>query len=276
MPAPPPQHSHQPFGRAPVRLAVTGTDTGVGKTLVTCALAAALRAARVGVAVMKPVETGVSDGDAGTDAERLRRAAAHNDGLALPVADVCPAVYAEALAPLIAAERAGRPLALATLDAARERLEARLASAAHGPASVGLEFGRNTGDESAALLVEGAGGLLVPLARDERGAVADLATLAARWALDLVVVAADRLGALNHTLLTVREAERRGIRVRLVVLNALRPAPADVAETTNFDALRGLLATVPVLPFPFTPAGRQNDLALLAAAGAPLARAALG
>lgn len=250
-------------GAGPPRLAVTGTDTGVGKTLVGCALVAAWRASGVAVAPMKPVETGVAERHAGTDAERLRRAAAHAGGPLLPPEDVCPAVYAEPLAPLVAAERAGRPVALGALDAARARLEAGAARAAGGA--------------PAALLVEGAGGLLVPIARDPAGgAVVDLATLAARWGLDLVVVAGDRLGVLNHALLTVREAERRGLAVRAVVLNALRPAPADAAEATNLGVLRGLLPRVPVLAFPFVPPAEQGDPARLAECGRALAEALAG
>jgi dethiobiotin synthetase len=124
-------------------------------------------------------------------------------------------------------------------------------------------------------VVEGAGGLLVPFAR-EGTAVVDLATLARQWALDLVVVAADRLGVLNHVLLTVHEAERRGLRVRAVVLNAVRHAPSDVAEVTNLGALRVLLPNVPVVPFPFVPPARQDDVAHLAGLGAPLAARLLG
>jgi hypothetical protein len=58
--------------------------------------------------------------------------------------------------------------------------------------------------------------------------------------------------------------------VRLVVLNAVRPAPADVAEATNLDALRALLPRLTVLPFPFVPAERGDDLPHLAALGRPL------
>jgi dethiobiotin synthetase len=230
-------------GAAPrLRLAVTGTDTGVGKTMVTCALVAALRARGLAVAAMKPVETGITERHAGTDAERLRRAA----GAVHAPEDVGPITYAEPLAPLVAAERAGRPVDWAAIDEARTRLE-RAADA---------------------FVVEGAGGLLVPFGRagDE---VLDLAGLAARWELDLVVVAADRLGVLNHTLLTVREARRCGLRVRLVVLNALRPAPADVAEATNLAVLAGLLPDVPVVAFPFVADAVEG--AALADAAAPLA-----
>ncbi len=230
-----------------LRLAVTGTDTGVGKTLVTCALVTALRTAGLRVAAMKPVETGVTERSAGTDAERLRRAA----GATHAPDDVCPVTYAEPLAPLVAAGRARRPVDLARLDAARARLE------------VG----------AGALVVEGAGGLLVPFARGVGGEVVDFASLVLRWRLDLVVVAANRLGVVNHVLLTVREAERRAIGVRAVVLNAVRPASGDVAEATNLDVLRELLPGVPVLAFPFVPPAGRDDPGTLARVGAPLAAA---
>ncbi|MGZ8458030.1 MAG: ATP-dependent dethiobiotin synthetase BioD, partial [Gemmatirosa sp.] len=117
-----------------------------------------------------------------------------------------------------------------------------------------------------ALIVEGAGGLLVPLTR-----TLTFAGLATHWRLDLVVVAADRLGVLNHTLLTVREAERRGLRVRAVVLNAVRPAPADVAESTNAGVLRDLLGDVPLVTMPYLDEVGREDPVRLAAAGRPLA-----
>jgi dethiobiotin synthetase len=226
---------------APLRLGVTGTDTGVGKTVVSCALLAALRARGLVARGMKPVETGVAVPRApDTDAARLRRAAGDVDAWE----DVCPAIYTEPLAPMVAAERANRPLDLVALDAAAARLAA------------GAD----------ALVVEGAGGLLVPLTRS-----LTFAGLATHWGLELVVVAADRLGVLNHALLTVREAERRGLRVRAVVLNALRPAPADVAESTNADVLRDLLEGVPLVTMPHLDGVGREDPARLAAAGRALA-----
>ncbi|MDF1506128.1 ATP-dependent dethiobiotin synthetase BioD, partial [Roseisolibacter sp. H3M3-2] len=87
-----------------LRIAVTGTDTGVGKTVVSCALLVALRARGLEARGMKPVETGIVDRHAGTDAARLHRAA----GGAGAGDDVCPATYAEPLAPSVAAARAGR------------------------------------------------------------------------------------------------------------------------------------------------------------------------
>jgi dethiobiotin synthetase len=224
-----------------LRLGVTGTDTGVGKTVASCALLAALRARGLVARGMKPVETGVVGPRApDTDAARLRRAAGDVDAWE----DVCPATYTEPLAPMVAAERAGRPLDLATLDAAAARL----------------------GAGADALLVEGAGGLLVPFTRS-----LTFAGLATHWGLELIVVAADRLGVLNHALLTVREAERRGLRVRAVVLNAVRPAPADVAEATNAAVLRDLLDGVPLVTMPYLDEVGREDPSRLAAAGRALA-----
>jgi dethiobiotin synthetase len=225
---------------APLRIAVTGTDTGVGKTVVSCALVAALRARGLVARAMKPVETGVTDRAGDTDAARLRRAAGDVDAWD----DVCPATYEEPLAPMVAARRAGRPLDPARLDAAAARL----------------------GQGADALIVEGAGGLLVPFTR-----TLTLAGLATHWGLELVVVAANRLGVLNHTLLTVHEARRRGLRVRAVVLNDAAEAPGGVAESTNAEALRALLDGVPLVTMGRLDRVAREDPARLAAAGAPLA-----
>jgi dethiobiotin synthetase len=221
-----------------IRVAVTGTDTGVGKTVTSCMLVAALRARGLAVGAMKPVESGITARDGTTDAERLRHAAGDVDDLAT----VCPITLAEPLAPWVAATRAGRTVSLDALDDALARLS----------------------HDRDAIIVEGAGGLLVPFTRD-----ATFADLAERWALDVVVVAANRLGVINHTLLTVREAVRRGLAVRAV---ALVDAPADgVAERTNGDVLSALLAPVPVVPVPRLAASTLDDAEALARAGETLA-----
>jgi dethiobiotin synthetase len=226
---------------------VTGTDTGVGKTIVGAALAAALqrRGARVGV--FKPVETGVAAGTDPPDAVLLRAAA----GATHSVASVCPFTFVEPLAPLIAAERAGTRIGLDALDAA---------------------FARATEDTDATI-VEGAGGLLVPITEH-----ATYATLFARWRLGVIVVAANRLGVLNHTALTVHAATSAGLHVHAVVLNTLTAAPAGLAESTNADALRRILPGRPVVTFPYLSdlhhipslAGAAASCGLLAALPLPL------
>jgi dethiobiotin synthetase len=203
-----------------LKLGVTGTDTGVGKTVIAAALTARLRARGLRVAAMKPVETGVAARVVPPDAAALRSAAGAGD----PIDVVCPVVLSDPLAPLVAAERENRPIEVAALDAAFERLCR----------------------DRDAIVVEGAGGLLVPLTPEMA-----YDALFQRWGLGLVIVAANRLGVINHTLLTVRAAEQAGLRVCAVIVNEMRPAPADVAERTNLSTLRRLLPAHRVLSFPY-------------------------
>jgi dethiobiotin synthetase len=203
-----------------IRLGVTGTDTGVGKTVVAAAIVTRLRARGLRVAGMKPVETGLERGDPASDAALLRAAA----GGDAPEALVCPVVLPEPLAPWLAARRAGRVIELEALDCALDALE----------------------DGRDAVVVEGAGGLLVPVTE---GVAFD--ALFRRWDAKLIVVAGNRLGALNHTLLTVQAARAAGLEVRGVVLNALAPATTAVADETNLASLAELLPDLPVIPFPW-------------------------
>ncbi|HEX5725978.1 MAG TPA: dethiobiotin synthase [Longimicrobiaceae bacterium] len=203
-----------------IRLGVTGTDTGVGKTFVSALLVRMLRRRGLRVAAMKPVETGVRPDDPRSDAARLRDAAGGGD----PLEQVRPILIAEPLAPWVAMTRGGSAVDLAMLDAA----------------FAALAEGRD------AVVVEGAGGLLVPLTRDVA-----YDGLFVGWGLDVVVVAGNRLGTINHTLLTVRAAHDAGLRVRGVVLNPLGPEPGGIAERTNQETLTELLAPVPVLALPW-------------------------
>ena len=227
----------------PIRYGVTGTDTGVGKTVVSCALAARARQLGVRVSAMKPIESGVAErpvSEAGlaSDADRLRAAC----GSTLPLSVVRPYVLAEPLAPMIAAARAGVEIDVGVLDTALAQVER----------------------DADLVLVEGAGGLLVPI--DLRLSYLDLF---AHWHLPLLLVAGNKLGVLNHVLLTVRAAETAGVPVRAIVLTALSDrdatvADATVAEATNFDALATLLPHHTILRFPWV--DRPDDLDALAAA----------
>jgi dethiobiotin synthetase len=193
-------------------LFVTGTDTGVGKTFVTCALAGALRGRGLRVAVMKPVETGVVREP--EDALALRAAA----GDSAPLDDVCPHRLRAPLAPAVAARLEG-----VTLDV--DRLVALVGRRAR---------------EADLLLVEGAGGLLVPVV----GRVT-WAEIAARLALPVLIVAANRLGTVNHCALTARVAAAAGLRACGIVLS--QPAPqTDESAATNADTIAALTG-LPVL-----------------------------
>jgi dethiobiotin synthetase len=214
-----------------IRLGVTGTDTAVGKTYISTVLVSLLRRRGVSVAAMKPVETGVRADDPYSDAMRLRAAAGTDD----PIELVRPVLISEPLAPWVATSRGGGQVDLTALDAAYRKLC----------------------DGRDAIVVEGSGGLLVPLTREIA-----FDGLFVQWELDLVVVAGNRLGTISHALLTVRAAHDAGLRVRGVVLNALGPEPGGIAEQTNREALSELLEPVPVLPFPWMRKNRDLDYVL--------------
>jgi dethiobiotin synthetase len=190
-------------------LFVTGTDTGCGKTAVACALARAAREAGLRVRVLKPVETGC---DVAPDGRLLPHDAALLAGAAgddAPLARICPYPFRLPAAPEVAAEREGVAIDVGRVEKA---------------------YVEATSDADL-VLVEGAGGLRVPLRSDF-----DMADLALRLDLPLLVVCRARLGTLNHTLLTLEAAERRGLRVAGVVVSHTEPdlSPAD---RSNLDRL---------------------------------------
>ena len=170
-----------------------------------------------------------------SDAVRLRDAAGGVDALSL----VRPFAMREPLAPMVAAARAGVTISLSVLDAAAHTV------------SVGRDV----------LVVEGAGGLLVPITPET-----SFLDLFARWHCDLLLVAANRLGALNHVLLTVRVAEASGLAVRGIVLTEHHAEDPTVAAMTNYDALVSLLPQHTIVRFPWLPC--VTDLDALAAAAA--------
>jgi dethiobiotin synthetase len=186
-------------------LFVTGTDTGVGKTLVTAALARALRARGVDVGVLKPSETGVGP-EGPLDARALREAG----GVPEPLAQICPQPFALPAAPAVAAAAEGR---LVDRAAIREAYEA-------------------TRRAHELVLVEGAGGLLVPL---DDGT--DMAGLASELGLPLLVVARAALGTINHTRLTLEAAGHRDLPVAGVVISH-GGGPLSDADARNLGWLR--------------------------------------
>ena len=211
-------------------LFVTATDTGVGKTEVACALVRGHRARGLDVGAMKPAQSGHGPGEP-SDAERLRAAAGGAD----PAELVCPYTFTAPLAPAVAARLEGREVSLArVLEAARE-LAAR----------------------HAALVVEGAGGLLTPLTEAE-----SYADLVVALGLPALVVARAGLGTVNHTALTVEALRRRGVAVLGVVTNRLAEAgdpsePHNAAEIERRSGARVLAA----LPFDPDPASRERRFA---------------
>ncbi len=211
---------------ARMSLFITGTDTGVGKTRVAAMLVRALRAAGVDVVGFKPLCCGGRE-DAELLAEASRQIAdcglriADCGSAAVSLNDVNPVWLRPPVAPFAAAMIEGRMADLALVRGKFAELHA-----AH-----------------AAVIVEGCGGWLVPVTRDF-----SMADLAAEFALPVLVVAANRLGVINHTLLTVESIRARGLRCAGVVLNQVQPpAPDDAAVLTNAAVLGELLGTVPLL-----------------------------
>ena len=200
-------------------LAVTGTDTEIGKTVITMALAVRARALGLRVAAMKPIESGMAsraNSDL-SDAERLARAAGADDDLDM----VGPIVLDEPLAPMMAALRSGVTIDLTVLDRARNALAT----------------------DRDLLLVEGAGGILAPITRDY-----SFANLFKRWDADVIVVAGNRLGVLNHTLLTVRVAESEGLTVRAVILTDISGSEPQYCGGHQLRCVGGTVAQVPDSP----------------------------
>lgn len=195
---------------------ITATDTGAGKTFVTAGLARLWRHQRRPFRVCKPVATGAENGWS-EDTRLLAEAAGDSDLLA-----ITPYTFAVPAAPPVAARLVGTALRLEDLASAVRRRAA----------------------EDCAVLVEGVGGLLCPLTESET--VADLAV---ELALPLILVARRSLGTLNHTLLTLEAAQRRGLCLVGILVTATTQVQG-VAEETVIEELRKrvdvpLLAVLP-------------------------------
>jgi dethiobiotin synthetase len=210
-------------------VAVTGTDTGVGKTVVTAAIAAAAGRAGQRVAVLKPAQTGLGDPPTEeSDVDTIVR-------LAGPATARTLVSYPDPLAPLAAARRVGR-------------LGIEL------PTVVGAV--RELADEHDLVLIEGAGGLLVQLGEGDDGpwTLADLAV--AVGALAVVVVRAG-LGTLNHTALTLEALDRRGVAAEVVI--GAFPREPELVHASNVADLAamadGLAGVVPEGVGEFSPTG---------------------
>jgi dethiobiotin synthetase len=194
-------------------LFVTGTGTGVGKTVVSAALLAAMSAAGVRVRAHKPVVTGLDEpSDTGwpPDHELLASVAG------MTPEEVAPLRYGPAVSPHLAAA-----LARETIDPAELIERARLAIDQN-----------DTADQNSALIVEGVGGLLVPLS----GAFT-VRDLAVALGLPVVIVASPGLGTINHTLLSIESARAAKLDVHAVVLTPWPETPSEM-ERSNHDTIR--------------------------------------
>jgi len=170
---------------------ITGTDTNVGKTYIACQIAAELKSRGINVIPRKPIETGcelINGILHPSDADLLLKASQANTSLD----KVCAYRFAPAISPQLAARESGNPLSLDNLVSACTYET----------------------DNDSFLIVEGAGGFYSPIC--ELGLNSDLA---AELDLPIVLVAEDRLGAVNQTLLAVKAIEKYQLQIRAIVLN---------------------------------------------------------
>ena len=187
---------------------VTGTDTGAGKTHVTCALLHATRQLGLTTVGMKPIAAGVEDDGRNGDVTQLLTASSIQPPLAL----INPFLYIPPIAPHLAAQEANRPIDIAVIRQAFEQLQ----------------------ELAEVIWVEGVGGFRAPL-----GDQTDTTDLVQTLALPVILVVGMRLGCLNHALLTTEAIQARGIRLAGWVANRIDPAMARFEA--NVETLRARL-----------------------------------
>ena len=199
---------------------VTGTDTGVGKTVVACALIRGLRGLGHSVAAMKPVSSGADPTSKGLrNADAL--ALVSSTGLALPYSEVNPYCFGPPISPHIAAKEAGIRIDISTIKTVYEGL-----------------VGRHDW-----VVIEGAGGWFAPIG--ERRNMADIA-----WALAVpaLLVVGLKLGCLNHAKLTHAGIEARGVSFAGWIASAVDPAFERQEE--NLASLEKMLGAPPLAVVP--------------------------
>lgn len=205
---------------------ITGTDTGVGKTVVSAVLLASLRQAGIDAVPMKPVQTGCTS--------RKGRLAAPDLEFMLDFAGVkpgktsldlmCPYRFKPACSPHLAAAMAGKSISLNRILASFRKLAKKHQT----------------------IIVEGAGGVLVPVSG--RKTMLDLMKL---LELPVILVARPGLGTINHTLLSIREIRRAGLELKGVIFNQTKPGRTGYMEKDNFRiiAVLGKTKILGFIPF---------------------------
>lgn len=197
---------------------ISGTDTGVGKTVVTACLLALYHKRRVDLGVMKPMETGIDpecSSEANSDAKFLLAISGNQDALE----EVCPIRLQPPAAPLQAARMTGQTIAIDSI----------------------LENFRKLQTRHDQILVEGVGGLMVPLKPDYF-----ITDLIRDMDLPLIIVSRLTLGTLNHTLLTLKMAQSTGIKIAGVILNRSDNNPLNDVEKGQANLIHEL-SGVPVI-----------------------------
>ncbi|MDQ0216930.1 ATP-dependent dethiobiotin synthetase BioD [Peribacillus cavernae] len=193
---------------------VTGTDTGVGKTTISCGLAAVLKEKKIDVGVFKPLLSGISRDHPESDTSLLKQMSQTS----LSYEDITPFSFKEPLAPYVAGKLEGKVVDIEDVLYRWERIR----------------------EIHEYFIVEGAGGISVPLG--ENFLVSDLIKA---LQLPIVIVARPNLGTVNHIFLTVQYAKSIGLKIAGIVINGISDHP-DIAEKTNPKLIEEL-CDVPIL-----------------------------
>lgn len=215
-------------------LFITGTDTGVGKTVVAGAIARILADRGSKVGVFKPIATGCRrdwEGLVSYDTEFLANCANSN----LSLSTITPVGYLTPAAPLVSAAHEGRPIDFGGIASAY----------------------RQVCEESDIVIVEGIGGVRVPLTGEF-----DLLDLAAEFALPIVIVARPNLGTINHTLMTIDSIRAAQLNIAGVVINGYDATKATLAEDTAEQVIAQVsgVKILAVVPFDETVSIEQPSL----------------
>ncbi len=202
---------------------ITGTDTGIGKTVVAGGLACALKKEGIDVGVMKPVQTGcieTAKGLLAPDADFLISMSGVKDDIDL----IAPYRFKEPLAPSVAAEIEGREIDIEKIISSYNKL-----TQIHN-----------------FIIIEGAGGILVPILKEYL-----FIDLIKSLAVPIIIVARTGLGTINHTLLTARYAHDNGIEIIGVIYNHTDKKEDGIAEKNNPDIIKRLcnIPVLGILPF---------------------------
>lgn len=211
---------------------ITGTDTGVGKTVISCALAVLLRKHGINVGVMKPIETGCNYKKGKLfpeDAAKLKTYAGTSDRLE----DISPCRFKSPLAPMVASMVEKKKVNLRVIKKNFEQL-------------------KKTHDF---LIIEGIGGLVVPI--NKNLFVSDLIK---SFNLPVIIVCHPGLGTLNHTILTFREAKRSNLKIKGIIINNYDYKSRDLAYRTNPKIIKKLLKPEFIIPFPRLKNIKYNSL----------------
>jgi dethiobiotin synthetase len=203
-------------------LFITGTDTGVGKTLVSCALLRRYRRRGLAAIGMKPVAAGLDETSHNDDVDALRAASSPDLTALLSLRQINPYALRLPIAPHLAAAAEGIEIGFSTILSAYDGLR----------------------QQAQAIVVEGVGGFRVPLGPD-----GDSADLASQLALPIILVVGLRLGCINHALLTQEATAARGLRLAGWVANLIDPQMAHAND--NIDTLQQMLAAplLGIMPF---------------------------